>query len=173
MLRIRGRRGKICIKKILLTIVSLAVLGIIIFLIVIFTDFNARSEAGQKSDTAVTSMNDVKDEAKSEVSKHMNPFGDSVQQKELKDKDFINYIHKMSHQKVSAEEKWGFYQITAERIKWLLAGLDKTEHTLKHGELYRSILKRWINGDFSNVVNDHNDLWEIQGGGVLAKPQES
>lgn len=109
---------------------------------------------------------------------YTNPFGDSIQQQELDDENFINYIHKMSHQKVSADEKWGFYQITDERVKWLFNGLDKTKQTLKHSELYRSILKRWTDGDFSNVVNDHNDLWQIQGGsigkaeGKLSKEQE-
>lgn len=95
----------------------------------------------------------------------LNPFGDNVTKEELDDQDYQEYLHQMSHQKVVADEKWGFYLITDERIQWLLEGLDQvdlgeTEST------YKSILQRWENADFSQVDQDHNTIWRLQGGTI-------
>jgi hypothetical protein len=96
--------------------------------------------------------------------KGMNPFGTSTMLKEMDDKLYRDYIHGMSHQKVEADEKWGFYPITEERIQWLLEGLDITN--LKNEDDYRQILDRWANGDFSKVDIDHNIIWEMQKGNI-------
>lgn len=95
----------------------------------------------------------------------LNPFGDNLTKEELDDEYYQEYIHQMSHQKVVAEEKWGFYLITEERIKWLLEGLDQVE--LGESETtYKGILQRWENGDFSQVDQDHNLVWRLQGGTI-------
>ncbi|WP_117161077.1 DUF6241 domain-containing protein [Paraliobacillus sp. X-1268] len=107
----------------------------------------------------------------------LNPFGDSVTQEQLDDEDYQEYIHQMSHQKVIADEKWGFYLITDERINWLIEGLDQVE--LGETEsIYGAILKRWANADFSQVDQDHNTIWRLQGGtigkatGVMSESEE-
>ncbi|MCT1540213.1 MULTISPECIES: DUF6241 domain-containing protein [Lysinibacillus] len=71
-------------------------------------------------------------------------------------------IHSMSHQKVEAEIKWGHEQITQEKVDRLLAIAKESNY--KYKELYISILERWSKGDFSNAVDDHNSIWEMQGG---------
>ncbi|WP_068677487.1 DUF6241 domain-containing protein [Oceanobacillus sp. Castelsardo] len=93
-----------------------------------------------------------------------NPFGTSTKLAEMNDKLYQDYLHGMSHQKVEADEKWGFYPITEKRIQWLLNGLDITE--LKHEKEYRKILERWASGNFSKVDIDHNIIWEMQNGNI-------
>ncbi|MEK5233156.1 DUF6241 domain-containing protein [Lysinibacillus sp. FSL K6-0232] len=71
-------------------------------------------------------------------------------------------IHSMSHQKVEASVKWGHEQITQEKIDRLLAVCKMNDY--KFNELYIPILERWSKGDFSHAVEDHNAIWEMQGG---------
>ncbi|MEN2767848.1 DUF6241 domain-containing protein [Ornithinibacillus xuwenensis] len=107
---------------------------------------------------------------------NLNPFGHSVVESELTDAIYQEYIHGMSHQKVKASEKWGFYGIHPDRIEWLLNGLEEVE--LRHEELYRRILEKWYQGNFATAADDHNAIWELQGGsigkatGVLSPEEE-
>lgn len=71
-------------------------------------------------------------------------------------------IHSMSHQKVEAKVKWGHTQITQAKVDRLLAVVKMNDY--KYKELYISILERWSKGDFSHAVEDHNAIWEMQGG---------
>ncbi|WP_100012138.1 DUF6241 domain-containing protein [Lentibacillus sediminis] len=110
----------------------------------------------------------------------LNPFGLSKSQEELTDIDYREYIHGMSHQKVDASEKWGFYEITDSRIQWLLdgLGLEDNKRELTDLDVYKDILERWKAGDFSRVDEDHNVIWEMQGGtvgratGILSPEEE-
>lgn len=57
-------------------------------------------------------------------------------------------------------------------------GLDKTKKELENEKEYRDILERWAKGDFSRVDDDHNIVWELQGGnygkaiGIMTPEQE-
>ncbi|MGP4073287.1 DUF6241 domain-containing protein [Piscibacillus sp. B03] len=114
----------------------------------------------------------------SEDDASLNPFGDPYSSDDMSDSRVQEYIHKMSHQKVQASEKWGFYRITDERIAWLQESLDASEESLKHYNLYKSILDRWAAGDFSRADEDHNAIWKLQGGtigratGILSAEEE-
>lgn len=87
-----------------------------------------------------------------------------------------NAIHGMSHQKVEAEDKWGFIPLTAERVARLKAVVEANEYEEKG--LYLDILNRWANNDFSRVDHDHNAIWELQNGtigratGILSAEEE-
>lgn len=104
-----------------------------------------------------------------------NPFEEGVKTP-ISEKLMRQYIHAMSHQKVRAGEKWSFFEITDERIVFLLQQLD--EKTYKNDEEYREILTRWEKGDFSQAVSDHNTVWRLMGGtigkakGLLSAKQE-
>ncbi len=104
-----------------------------------------------------------------------NPFEDNVKTP-ISEKLMRQYLHAMSHQKVRAGEKWSFFEITDERIAFLLQQLD--EKTYKNDEEYREILTRWQKGDFSQAVSDHNTVWRLMGGnigkakGLLSAKQE-
>ncbi|ASK60990.1 hypothetical protein CFK37_01565 [Virgibacillus phasianinus] len=108
--------------------------------------------------------------------KGLNPFGESTKMTELNDYIYQEYIHGMSHQKVQASKKWGFYEIHSSRIEWLLAGLAEVD--LDHEDIYRDILGKWQKGNFSNVDDDHNTIWMLQDGtvgkatGVLSTEEE-
>ncbi len=158
------------------------------FGVILYQDFTAvdsnqsqvkdeeQTEQGDSEETQqVTELSEEKFE--NSEAENLNPFGDSTPQQQLTDKDYQNYIHQMSHQKVEAEEKWGFYLITDERIEWLLQGLDKVELG-ENESTYQAILERWQAGDFSQVDEDHNAIWRMQGGtigkatGILSESAE-
>lgn len=71
-------------------------------------------------------------------------------------------IHNMSHQKVEAKVKWGHTQITQAKVDRLLEVSKESNYKFK--ELYIEILEKWSKGDFSHAVEDHNAIWEMQGG---------
>jgi Family of unknown function (DUF6241) len=104
-----------------------------------------------------------------------NPFEEDVKAP-ISEKLMRQYIHAMSHQKVRAGEKWSFFEITDERIAFLLQQLD--EKNYKNDEEYRDILTRWQKRDFSQAVGDHNTVWRLMGGnigkakGLLSAKQE-
>ncbi|MBO1004757.1 DUF6241 domain-containing protein [Pseudogracilibacillus auburnensis] len=106
----------------------------------------------------------------------LNPFCEKVSLEDLSDTEYRNYIHEMSHQKVIADQKWGFYEITTERIDWLLDGLEQAELTDR--KIYRDILQRWKEGNFTKVDQDHNAVWALKNGtvgkatGILSPKQE-
>lgn len=85
----------------------------------------------------------------------------------MKESEMQNAIHGLSHQKVEAKTKWGYIQMTEERINRLfeVAKLNEQKWEL-NGDLYVDILAQWSSGDFSKVDIDHNDIWELQGGSV-------
>ncbi|MBU6081555.1 MULTISPECIES: DUF6241 domain-containing protein [Allobacillus] len=121
---------------------------------------------------------DVTEEEIEEYQKEgKNPFGQKREQSELNEAYYREYIHGMSHQKVKANKKWGFYLITQERIDWLLNGLD--EISINNEDIYRDILTRWSNGDFSQADEDHNTIWRMQNGtvgeayGVMSEEEEA
>lgn len=68
-------------------------------------------------------------------------------------------IHRMTHQKVRAEHKWGHLRITDERIDEMISLLeqyDVPDRTFLHEEMLN-----WKNGDYSNSVEIHNTLTQI------------
>lgn len=96
----------------------------------------------------------------------LNPFNTQIKQEEITESEIRDFIHKMAHQKIHAEEKWGLIEITDERIKWLLESVDKSQETIEHKDVYKKLLTRWQAGDFSQAVEDHNTIWTMQGGNI-------
>lgn len=75
-------------------------------------------------------------------------------------------IHNMSHQKVVAEDKWGFLPLTEERVNRLITIIESNNTKYESAALYLDILKRWGQNDYSKVDQDHNSIWNLQGGNV-------
>lgn len=94
----------------------------------------------------------------------LNPFGDDKEKNEISELTVRDYIHQMSHQKVEADKKWGFYRITDDRIQWLLEVVETNDYS--DSSQYEEILHAWEEGDFSNVDDHHNTIWKMQGGNV-------
>lgn len=86
-----------------------------------------------------------------------------------KESKFQDYIHGMTHQKVVAKDKWGIYQISEERIDNMLEVLEKVQGTneeYKYQDFYVETLEEWDEGDFSNAVEVHNYIWDLNGGTI-------
>ncbi|QKY69411.1 DUF6241 domain-containing protein [Lentibacillus sp. CBA3610] len=123
---------------------------------------NGRADNSQNNNDSVRVEENNK-EGKEATEPELNPFGNQKDKSQIMESNILQYIHWMSHQKVKADDKWGFFEITDERIEWLLDAIDETEY-LEKAEEYKDILNRWKDGNFSDVVNDHNYVWEILGG---------
>lgn len=101
-----------------------------------------------------------------------------IQPKEQKDGVFINLpitensqeyevvraMHHMTHQKIVATQKWGTIPMSkknAEKVRDILKNSDfeKKEELL-------AIAERWVNRDFSKIVEDHNYFWDTQEGNI-------
>ncbi|AIM16987.1 MULTISPECIES: DUF6241 domain-containing protein [Neobacillus] len=87
----------------------------------------------------------------------------------------VDVMHKMTHQKVRADDKWGAYPMTPENIEIVYHIVSNSSFKIK-GDLLE-IVTRWKNGDFSKADEDHNYLWRYQGGNVgeahgLMSPEE-
>ncbi|SHG18724.1 DUF6241 domain-containing protein [Ornithinibacillus halophilus] len=139
----------------------------------------------EKEEQLLNEEKQLEEEAKGKIeeedlekfeTKGLNPFGQQKAMNEMTDRYYQDYIHGMSHQKVRASEKWGFYEIHPDRIQWLLDGLEEVD--LNHEDIYREILEKWAASDFSTIDDDHNAIWDLQGGtigkatGILSPEEE-
>lgn len=166
-------------KKILWPLISLMIIVLIYFGNVVYKDLKSvqkeKSELGQivkvlpKKEHTETVETVSKDEKVVTVNivdeNYRNPFNQKYNQGQLTDAHYLEYIHKMSHQKIIADSKWGFFEMTDERIDWLIEALDHDATSrLTERDIYLDILTRWKNKDFSQVDKDHNTVWRLQGG---------
>ncbi|WP_431799795.1 DUF6241 domain-containing protein [Halobacillus andaensis] len=144
--------------------------GVIIFLDIMKDDTPANSaeeetKSNEEEEVETQEVSELSDEKfENGEGEDLNPFGDTTEAADLRDAEFQEYIHKMSHQKVEADDKWGFYRITDERVNWLIAALDEAGPS--HKDTYERILVKWQKADFSTVDEDHNEMWNLQGGNV-------
>ncbi|WP_019414740.1 DUF6241 domain-containing protein [Paenisporosarcina sp. TG20] len=76
------------------------------------------------------------------------------------------FIHRMAHQKVIADEKWGNEPLTMNRVVRLIDVIEENKSNYKHSGTYLRILEKWRNNDFTEVDFDHNEIWRIQSGTV-------
>ena len=77
---------------------------------------------------------------------------------------FSDDIHKMTHQKVKAQVKWGSLEITEERINNMLTMAEESVYQYK--DFYIETLSAWQRGDFTNPVQVHNVIWKSQDGSI-------
>jgi len=172
-------------KKIIISLAILIVVAAGLFGYIVMNDMIGESSYSQNKenvtkagqDRDAISGNVTEEEMAQYKEEGKNPFGEKIAQEELDDSDIQEYIHGMSHQKVRAEKKWGFYELNPTRVAWLLDGLNKAER-LHHKKEYKNILEKWLDGDFSSIDDDHNAIWSLQGGtvgkatGILSKEEE-
>ncbi|PGZ59899.1 hypothetical protein COE58_17475 [Bacillus cereus] len=82
---------------------------------------------------------------------------------QVSEDEIISTMHRMVHQKVKSSEKWGFIEMTNKEIHSAKAAVESSTN-FKHKSKLLATLERWEKGDFSQTVEEHNFLWEIQGG---------
>ncbi len=76
----------------------------------------------------------------------------------------VSTMHKMTHQKVYASDKWGAVEMTNDRVNRLYEIVKNSSFTNK--DILLGILGKWKAGDFSMVDKDHNYFWKYQDGNV-------
>ncbi|MBK5458038.1 DUF6241 domain-containing protein [Peribacillus sp. TH27] len=93
--------------------------------------------------------------------------------------DVLETMHSMTHQKVVATDKWSNLPMTPENINAVYEFIkDSDIGFMLRKELLR-IAGDWKEGNFDNIVEDHNYFWEAQNGnvgkatGVLTPEQEA
>jgi hypothetical protein len=80
--------------------------------------------------------------------------------------DVITTMHQMSNGFIVAVDGmiWGVADMTKNKISELTEVINKNDYN--HKSILLQILKRWNNGDFSKIVEDHNTLWGYLDGSV-------
>ncbi|MGG5252126.1 DUF6241 domain-containing protein [Neobacillus sp. SM06] len=92
------------------------------------------------------------------------------------EEEVIQTMHEMTHQKVKADQKWGATLLTPKTAEAVFT-IVKSSHFKEKDQLLE-IATRWKNGDFSQIISDHNYFWNLQGGtigkayGKLSKAEE-
>ena len=78
--------------------------------------------------------------------------------------EVMAYMHRMTHQKIQANEKWRATPMVQENIDIIFNLLQASEFEDK--DVLLQIASRWKEGDFSRVDKDHNTIWRMQGGTI-------
>ncbi|EEK46436.1 MULTISPECIES: DUF6241 domain-containing protein [Bacillus] len=111
-------------------------------------------------------VNYIEEEEKSlKAQKVMGQQGKKAEEEkqQVSEAEIISTMHRMVHQKVKSSEKWGFIEMTNKEIRGAKNAVESGTNFKYKSELL-STLERWEKGDFSQTVEEHNFLWEIQGG---------
>ena len=110
-----------------------------------------QAEAKQPDTVVIESFNEVV-----EVPKYED-FSDYELQKE---------VHGMTHQKVEASEKWYYSQITVNKVEALYEEIKNRNFEDPELKLILLQIEPWLEGDFTNVVSVHNQIWEYNNGTI-------
>jgi hypothetical protein len=83
------------------------------------------------------------------------------------EQDIVEEIHLMSNSLIQAEDNmvWGKDKVNKASIDKVIKMLDQAAVNTKTKKL-REIVVRWQQGDFSQIVDDHNFVWDLLGGTV-------
>ncbi|MDQ0216315.1 hypothetical protein J2S13_002756 [Oikeobacillus pervagus] len=151
-------------KKIVIIITTMVTLILFIGLVsvLIFQNFSSLAEDSNSSRVgegvhSVESSQDQSEEVGG-VIHSIQIKGDSTQD------EIVSIMHKMTHQKVVADEKWGAIKMEPKTINEVYSVIESSNFNDKSALL--AIAKKWKAGDFSDVDADHNYFWDLQGGNV-------
>ncbi|MBO1581681.1 PRK06770 family protein [Bacillus sp. XF8] len=156
--------------KILGIIVGMAVIGVALTYGILYY-LNSSKPTAKKTPTAAPAVEVLADsKVKAENAKLLENGNYSLPNSEFNknfkwtDEKVQIALHEMAHQKVKADQKWGYIFITQERIESLI-------EIVKNGDLnqkgaYIDILERWKQGEYKKVDADHNTIWKLQSGNL-------
>ncbi|WP_440970631.1 DUF6241 domain-containing protein [Peribacillus frigoritolerans] len=68
--------------------------------------------------------------------------------------EVMDVMHKMTHQKVRSQDKWGAIPMSPKIIEEVYKIVDSSD--FEHRDRLLSIAARWRDFDFSTIVQDHN-----------------
>lgn len=106
---------------------------------------------------------------KSELADNMDDLRSTIEKDkgysiEMGYETLLEIMNQMSHQKVIASAKWGAIEMSEKNIDTLLYIIE--ENVYINEDVLKGILDKWKAGDFSEIVEDHNTVWELQGGTI-------
>lgn len=78
--------------------------------------------------------------------------------------EVMDVMHKMTHQKVRSQDKWGAIPMSPKIIEEVYYILNTSD--FKHRDRLLDIAARWKDFNFSTIVQDHNFFWEDKEGTV-------
>ena len=78
--------------------------------------------------------------------------------------EVVDVMHKMTHQKVRSEDKWGAIPMSEDTVNQVYDIVSKSNFEQKDSLL--AIIDKWKNDNFENVVSDHNFFWSLQDGTI-------
>lgn len=144
-----------------LAILLVVLVGIVLFFgSSVYTDLNKWTEnkraANEQNNEALFYGRKELSIEKVEENKHesyINPFGDVNLEDDIEERALRFYLYYMTNQKVDAPNNEGFYEITDERINFLLEVLDHKIY--RYESIYRDILMRWKNHDYTSILEEH------------------
>lgn len=135
---------------------------------------NYKEENPDNESLSVAAPEDLKDEdspyatEREEYEEQTKNIGGQIFELELTDAttegEIIEVMHKMTHQKVKAEDKWGAIPMSDNTVSQVLEFLEKSNIPSKEDLI--DIAKKWKNANFQTVDYDHNYFWQWQGGTV-------
>jgi hypothetical protein len=135
---------------------------------------NYQEENTDNEATAVAASEETKEDEspyateQEEYEEQTKNIGGQIFELELTDAtnegEIIEIMHKMTHQKVKAEDKWGAIPMSDHTVSQVLEFLQKSNFASKEDLI--DIAEKWKNGDFQTVDYDHNYFWQWQGGTV-------
>ncbi|PEJ46006.1 hypothetical protein CN676_26345 [Bacillus wiedmannii] len=156
-------------KKILIWLGSIVGIVVLTFGVTLGLLYWAGNSAGEKA-SKEKDMSEYKEapkekEVEEEVTAQIDgvfmnlPITESSSEEEV-----LTAMHHMSHQKVIAQKKWGVIPMSrknAEKVRDIL----NNSNFEKKAELL-AIAERWVKGDYSQIIYDHNYFWSTQDGTV-------
>jgi hypothetical protein len=155
-------------KKILIILAAIALL-LVLFITVNF--MKTMNDADEKDNIELTQPKSVPSEeawdpdaapeqvAKVEGATTTFPVDQSSTEKEVMDT-----MHFMTHQKVMAEKKAGAVEMCKENVEKIFSILQSSDFERK--ETLLEIAAEWRNENFTYIIEDHNYFWENDGGQV-------
>ncbi|MDM5214207.1 DUF6241 domain-containing protein [Peribacillus sp. NJ4] len=78
--------------------------------------------------------------------------------------EVMDVMHKMTHQKVRSQDKWGAIPMSPKIIEEVYNIINTSD--FKHRDKLLGIAARWKDFNFSTIVQDHNFFWEDKEGTV-------
>lgn len=93
------------------------------------------------------------------------------------EKELLEIFHKMTHQKVRSEEKWGFVQMSEANLLAVREVLQDNPALNKNIDML-AMVNNWLKNDFSEIVAEHNQVWKLREGtvgkayGILSPAEE-
>lgn len=81
-----------------------------------------------------------------------------------KEEQVLEAMNFMTHQKIDANDKWGYILMSEENIETVKATINNSQ--FNNENILNAIIEKWENNNFSAIDKDHNIILELQNGTI-------